>query len=106
MAPITQGCESKAIVDGAEIYLAGFGMDETDQDDSTRDEKRWIKTTINRVDKSRLYIGERGKGGCSGEPVYMKLKDGAWRTIAFTRGDKAHPDCAEGTYMRTDKLLD
>lgn len=72
------------------------------------DEKRWVRTQINRVEEDNLKIGGGGKGGCSGDsggPAYIQLPDQTWRAIAFTHGGDAHPDCDEGTYMRTDVML-
>lgn len=109
VAPILQGCEIEALQANAKVILAGFGVDENDS--ATRpqtDEKRWVETQINRVSDIELYIGGGGKGGCQGDsggPVYMKLDDGTWRTIGTTHGGDSHPDCDEGIYKRTDRLI-
>lgn len=108
-APIIQGCEVEALKANAEVYLAGFGLDENDPSGGGGiDEKRWVATTINSVSESTLSVGGGGKGGCQGDsggPVYIKLSDGTWRTVGATHGGGSHPNCDAGMYKRTDKLI-
>lgn len=113
VAPIIQGCESKALKAGAKVILAGYGYDENDPvgDGSVRDEKRWVETEITRVTGQELHIGGGGKTACNGDsggPAFLKLEDGTWRTVgatyaALTGG--AHPNCKSAKYKRTDNLM-
>lgn len=111
IAPIIQGCEVDALKVGAKVFLAGFGVDENDYSaDRSRgvDEKRWVQVQINRIDDGMLHIGGGGTGGCQGDsggPVYLQLDDGTWRTVGATHAGAAHPNCDEGMYKRTDKIL-
>lgn len=108
-APIIQGCEIEQIVPDASVLLAGFGLDQDDPVSNPQpDEKRWVATKINQVAKEELSIGGGGKGGCQGDsggPVYLKLRDGTYRTIGVTHGGVAHPNCDRGIYKRSDRLL-
>lgn len=108
-APIIQGCEIEAIKKEAPVLVAGFGLDENDSVSNPQpDEKRWVATTINEIAQQELSVGGGGKGGCQGDsggPVYLKLKDGTYRTIGVTHGGVAHPNCDKGIYKRPDHLL-
>lgn len=109
-APIAQGCEVEALKAGASVLVAGFGLDEDDPASGAQpDEKRWVATSINQVSATEISVGGEGKGGCQGDsggPVYLKLKDGTYRTVGVTHGGNAHPDCDKGIYKRSDQLLD
>lgn len=109
IAPILQGCEIKALKANAQVWVAGFGLDDQDPASGAQlDEKRWVATTINQVAEQELSVGGSGKGGCQGDsggPVYLKLADGSYRTIGVTHGGTAHPNCDQGIYKRSDQLL-
>lgn len=111
IAPIIQGCELDALKVKSKVFLAGFGLDQNDYstNQSRRlDEKRWVQVQINRIEDGMLHIGGGGTGGCEGDsggPVYLQLDDGTWRTVGATHAGAAHPNCDEGMYKRTDKIL-
>ena len=83
--PPLMGCETEYIRIGQKVVIAGYGR--TEADEGGLGVKRWVETTINRLDSGRgLQIGGNGKAPCygdSGGPAYVKLADGSWRTLAI-----------------------
>ncbi|MEE9384906.1 MAG: trypsin-like serine protease [Nannocystaceae bacterium] len=82
LVPILMGCETDALLPGAEVTIVGFGQD----DNGNLGTKRKVTTTVNSV-ADEISIGSDGKDSCygdSGGPVYIKLEDGAWRVFGIT----------------------
>lgn len=98
--PILMGCETEILRPRQKVVIAGFGRTEANEGDTGT--KRWVETTINRVDDGRgIQVGGMGKAPCfgdSGGPAFVKLPDGSWRVFGI---DSTGTDdsCAAGDLM-------
>jgi hypothetical protein len=100
IVPILMGCETDILQPGQKVVVAGFGEVEADQGGFGT--KRWVETTVNRVDSGRgIQVGGMGKAPCfgdSGGPAFVKLADGTWRVFAIDSSGTAD-SCAAGDLM-------
>jgi Trypsin len=100
IAPILMGCEASILMPGQKVVVAGFG-DNTDNGTGFGT-KRWVETTINRVDTGRgIQVGGMGKAPCfgdSGGPAYVKLADGSWRVFGIDSSGTGD-SCGAGDLM-------
>jgi MYXO-CTERM domain-containing protein len=100
IVPILMGCETDILKPGQKVVVAGFG--ETEANQGGFGTKRWVETTVNRVDSGRgIQVGGMGKAPCfgdSGGPAFVKLADGTWRVFGV---DSSGLDsgCAAGDLM-------
>jgi hypothetical protein len=114
VAPVIMGCEVDELVEGKEIYLAGFGQSD-EASGSGGGTKRWTTNTVDYIDYDygSIYLDGSGTGSCygdSGGPAYAQLSDGTWRVIAAVQGP--HPQapplgCGHGgTYTLIHSEMD
>jgi len=100
IAPPLMGCEIDVLKVGTKVVVAGFG-DNNDRNGGFGT-KRWVETTINRLDSGRgAQIGGMGKAPCygdSGGPAFVKLGDGSWRAFGIDSSGLAD-SCNAGDIM-------
>lgn len=91
LAPILYGCEvEKALVNNADIWLAGFGKNNNESGGPKSGIKHWVKTDFVKFknsEKKEVVVGSNGKTACNGDsggPAYIQLEDGTWRTFGIT----------------------
>lgn len=94
ITPPLMGCEVDLLVQGAEVWLVGFG----NTDDGNFGVKYEAQTTINSIQNNEAFIGGGGIDTCQGDsggPVYIQVGDGSWRAFGITSyGD----GCGGGGY--------
>jgi hypothetical protein len=100
IVPILMGCETDILKPGQKVIVAGFGDTEVKQGGFGT--KRWVETTVNRVDSGRgIQVGGMGKAPCfgdSGGPAFVKLADGSWRVFGIDSSGLGN-SCAAGDLM-------
>jgi hypothetical protein len=100
IVPILMGCETDILKPGQSVVVAGFG-DNTDNGTGFGT-KRWVETTINRVDTGQgIQVGGNGKAPCfgdSGGPAFVKLADGSWRVFGVDSSGTGN-SCGAGDLM-------
>ena len=95
IVPVAMGCDTAAIVPGAEAAIVGFGQPGLGEDFGI---KHWARTVID--DRERppglVDVGDGEINGClgdSGGPGFVRLPDGTWRAFGIL---VAGPECGEG----------
>jgi MYXO-CTERM domain-containing protein len=100
IVPILMGCETEILKPGQKVVVAGFGSTEANQGGFGT--KRWVETTVNKVDTGRgIQVGGMGKAPCfgdSGGPAFVKLADGTWRVFGVDSSGLGN-SCAAGDLM-------
>jgi MYXO-CTERM domain-containing protein len=103
ITPIMFGCELDELTVGRDVALVGYGETLTE----SAGPKRWVMTTISRVQEMAIELGGGGVGNCmgdSGGPALVKLSDGTWRTAGISSTTTGA--CGGlGTYGRTDATV-
>lgn len=100
IAPILMGCETDILKPGQKVVVAGFGDSGVNTGFGT---KRWVETTVNKLDTARngIQVGGMGKAPCygdSGGPAFVKLADGSWRVFGIDSSGLAE-SCDAGDLM-------
>lgn len=96
--PPLYGCEAEALVEGAPVWLVGFGEIE----DKSKGRKYAVMAPVDIVPfmESMVLVGGGGIGTCggdSGAPGYLQLADGTWRVVGVTFGTTL--TCGGGTVL-------
>lgn len=83
ITPPLMGCETDLLVQGAEVWIVGFG----NTDDGNFGVKYEAKTVFNYIQNDEAFIGGNGIDTCQGDsggPVYIQVGDGSWRAFGIT----------------------
>ena len=96
LVPILMGCDEDVLVKDREVYIVGFGNNDTGHPQRTKLQAKTIfnNFTIN----DGAHVGGGGIDTCQGDsggPVYVQMDDGSWRVFGITSWG---PDCGSGTY--------
>ncbi|MBL4684395.1 MAG: trypsin-like serine protease [Nannocystaceae bacterium] len=95
IVPIAMGCDTAALVPGAEAAIVGFGLPGSGQQFGR---KHWARTVLAQDSRpdGLVAVGDAVVNGClgdSGGPGFVRLPDGTWRTFGIL---VAGPDCGDG----------
>ncbi len=100
IVPPAVGCETTALVPGADVTLVGYGG--TDQD--TFAVKFSVDTTLHYIDDwGAAVIGGNGKSPCAGDsggPAFIQLDDGTWRAFGIVSGPNVG-NCNDAMWFAT-----
>ena len=83
ITPPLMGCETDLLVEGADVWLVGFG----NTDDGNFGVKYEALAKFNYIQNGEAFIGGGGVDTCQGDsggPVYIQLDDGSWRAFGIT----------------------
>lgn len=83
ITPPLMGCETDLLVEGADVWLVGFG----NTDDGNFGVKYEALANFNYIQNNEAFIGGGGVDTCQGDsggPVYIQLDDGSWRAFGIT----------------------
>lgn len=83
IVPILMGCEAEAIAPGASVVIAGYGLT---NDGGPEGMKRYVTSTVDRLEETRVFYASGTCNGDSGGPAYVEVEGEGWRLVSTTTG--------------------